>query len=195
MALQSGRTERNWRTFSLFYFAVFDLGPAIRWSAPNELLIRVGAHPGVLPSNVSAGTDFEKNRWTPGIYDDVSVMLSGDPVISTVQVAPHLNPSQIEVQTKLHNYSDHAVDFVLHESVHEWKQPASSVAGSREEHVSLAAGEEKTVTHAVDLPNAKLWTPETPNLYVLESSRGGDGTSTRFGMREFRSTLRHVVLI
>ncbi len=172
--------------FPCFTAAFFDLAPNIRWSAPNELLIRVGAHPGVLPLSVSAGTDFEKNRWTPGIYDDVSVMLSGDPVISTVQVAPHLNPSQIEVQTKLHNYSSRPVDFVLHESVHEWKQPSSSNAGSHEERISLAAGEDKTVTHRIDLPNAKLWTPETPNLYVLETNSGGDSTSTRFGMREFR---------
>jgi len=172
--------------FPCFTAAFFDLAPNIRWSAPNELLIRVGAHPGVLPLSVSAGTDFEKNRWTPGIYDDVSVMLSGDPVISTVQVAPHLNPGQIEVQTKLHNYSSRPVDFVLHESVHEWKQPSSSNAGSHEERISLPAGEDKTVTHKIDLPNAKLWTPETPNLYVLETDSGGDSTSTRFGMREFR---------
>ncbi len=32
----------------------------------------------------------------------------------------------------------------------------------------------------------KLWTPETPFLYVLETSTGGDSASTRFGMREFR---------
>jgi beta-galactosidase len=172
--------------FPCFTAAFFDLAPNIRWSAPNELLIRVGAHPGVLPLSVSAGTDFEKNRWTPGIYDDVSVMLSGDPVISTVQVAPHLSPSQIDVQTKLHNYSSHSVDFVLHESVHEWKQPSSSSAGSHEERISLAAGEDKTVTHKIDLPNAKHWTPETPNLYVLETNSGGDSASTRFGMREFR---------
>src|SRR3984893_15346138 len=87
--------------FPCFTAAFFDPASNIRWSAPNELLIRAGAHPGVLPLSVSAGTDFEKNRWTPGIYDDVSVMLSGDPVISTVQVAPHLDPRQIEVQTKL----------------------------------------------------------------------------------------------
>ena len=172
--------------FPCFTAAFFDLAPNIRWSAPNELLIRVGAHPGVLPTSVSGGSDFEKNRWTPGLYDDVSVLLSGDPVISTVQVAPHLNSSQIEVQTKLHNYSSRPVDFVLHESVHEWKQSASRIAGSHEERISLAAGEEKTVTHSVNLPNAKLWTPETPNLYVLETSTGGDSTSTRFGMREFR---------
>ena len=42
-------------------------------------MIRVGAHPGVLPATVSAGTDFEKNRWTPGIYDSVSLALSDNP--------------------------------------------------------------------------------------------------------------------
>ena len=47
----------------------------------NELVIRIGAHPGVLPETVSAGTDFEKNRWTPGIYDDVKLMVMSNPVI------------------------------------------------------------------------------------------------------------------
>jgi beta-galactosidase len=172
--------------FPCFTAAFFDLGANMHWSAPNELLIRVGAHPGVLPPSVSAGSDFEKNRWTPGLYDDVSVLLSGDPVISSVQVAPHLNPSEIEVQTKLHNYSNHEVKFALRESVHEWKESGSKSAGSGSENISLAAGEEKTVTHRVSVPNAKLWTPETPNLYVLESDTGGDSAATRFGMREFR---------
>jgi hypothetical protein len=31
-----------------------------------------------------------------------------------------------------------------------------------------------------------LWSPESPNLYVLETSTGGDMAATRFGMREFR---------
>jgi hypothetical protein len=172
--------------FPCFTAALFNLSSDIRWSGANELLIRVGAHPGVLPASVSAGTDFEKNRWTPGIYDDVSVLLSGDPIISTVQIAPHLNPGQIEVQTNLHNYSSRPIDLVLRESVHEWKQPASEIVGSHEERVSLASGEEKIVTNNVELPNAKLWTPETPNLYILETNTGGDSTSTRFGMREFR---------
>ena len=70
------------------------------------MVIRIGAHPGVLPANVSEGTDFEKNRWTPGIYDDVKLMVMNNPVISTVQVAPQLARSSILVQTELHNYSD-----------------------------------------------------------------------------------------
>lgn len=53
-----------------FTAATFDVSRAIR-QGKNELIVRVGAHPGVLPPTVSAGTDFEKIRWTPGIYDSV----------------------------------------------------------------------------------------------------------------------------
>jgi beta-galactosidase len=71
-----------------FTSATFDATHAIRWGKENTLVIRVGAHPGVLPANVSEGTDFEKNRWTPGIYDDVSLLAMDNPVITNVQVAP-----------------------------------------------------------------------------------------------------------
>ena len=64
---------------SCFTAGYFDVSRAIRWNAPNELVIRVGAHPGVLPPNVSPGTDFEKYRWTPGIYDSVSLIVTGQP--------------------------------------------------------------------------------------------------------------------
>jgi len=88
-----------------FTAAYFDVTRIIRWNSRNELVIRIGAHPGVLPANVSQGTDFEKNRWTPGIYDDVSLMAMNNPVISTIQVAPQLASSSALVQTQLHNYS------------------------------------------------------------------------------------------
>jgi beta-galactosidase len=35
-------------------------------------------------------------------------------------------------------------------------------------------------------PDARLWSPEDPFLYVLETTTGGDSLTTRFGMREFR---------
>ena len=54
------------------------------------------------------------------------------------------------------------------------------------QRVELAAGEEKTVTQTVPLPEAVLWSPDNPFLYVLETSTGGDSCTTRFGMREFR---------
>jgi hypothetical protein len=173
-----------------FTAAYFDVTEAIHWNAQNELVIRIGAHPGVLPSNVSGGTDFEKNRWTPGIYDDVSLMAMDNPVISTIQVAPQLasmsNPvPSILVQTALHNYSDRAVTTEVEQQAFEWKSTAAASA-KVETEVEIPAGGEKTVTQTVPIPRAHLWSPEDPFLYRVTTSTAGDEVATRFGMREFR---------
>jgi beta-galactosidase len=166
-----------------FSAAIFDISGKLRQGS-NEIVVRVGAHPGVLPSTVSAGTDFEKNRWTPGIYDSVSLALSDNPAIEAIQVAPGSDLKSITVQTKLRNHSAQAVAFALNQAVHGWKT-ATELASTPVVHLLLAAGEERTVTQKVAMPSAKLWTPEQPNLYVLETRTGGDSASTRFGMREF----------
>jgi len=166
-----------------FTAAVFDISGNLRQGS-NEIVVRVGAHPGVLPSTVSAGTDFEKNRWTPGIYDSVAVALSDNPALAEVQVAPNRDLKSITVQTKLHNHSAQAAAFNLAQSVHPWKSSAAA-ATAPPMHLRLAAHEERTVTQKIAMPEAKLWTPEEPNLYVLETATDGDSAATRFGMREF----------
>src|ERR1035441_3159932 len=72
--LNGGKVGEHLPCFSA---AIIDVSGKLR-PGENEIVIRVGAHPGVLPASVSAGTDFEKNRWTPGIYDSVSLALSGE---------------------------------------------------------------------------------------------------------------------
>ena len=166
-----------------FTAAIFDISGKLR-QGPNEIVVRVGAHPGVLPSTVSAGTDFEKNRWTPGIYDSVSLALSDNPAIAELQVAPSRDLKSITVQTKLRNHSAQPVAFALTQAVHGWK--SETVAASAPPmQLRLAAREERTVTQKIAIPAAKLWTPEQPNLYLLETGTGGDTAGTRFGMREF----------
>ncbi|HWQ54728.1 MAG TPA: glycoside hydrolase family 2 TIM barrel-domain containing protein [Bryobacteraceae bacterium] len=167
-----------------FSAAIFDVSSSIR-EGENEIVVRVGAHPGVLPESVTAGTDFEKNRWTPGIYDSASLSLSDNPVIETIQVAPRLANSSILVQTKVRNFGAAPVGFSIDHRVHPWK--SNVVAGrAASKPVTLKPGEERTIVDTIRLPGAKLWTPEEPNLYVVETSTGGDTASTRFGMREFR---------
>jgi beta-galactosidase len=168
-----------------FTAAYFDVTRSIHWGARNELVIRIGAHPGVLPANVSQGTDFEKNRWTPGIYDDVSLMVMKDPVIANVQVAPQLASSSILVQTELHNYSGHAVTTSVEQQAFEWKSKTSA-SEKIETQVEVPAGETKTIKQTVPLPKAHLWSPEDPFLYQVATATSGDETTTRFGMREFR---------
>jgi hypothetical protein len=167
-----------------FTAAVLDVSKAIR-RGTNELIVRVGAHPGVLPATVSGGTDFEKIRWTPGIYDSVSLALSENPVIETVQIAPKIADSSITVQTALRNFGSSPVSFRLAQQVHRWRQ-STIVATSAPESIVLASGESKVVLQSIVIPGALLWSPESPNLYTLETSTDGDTVSTRFGMREFR---------
>jgi hypothetical protein len=169
---------------SCFTAAYFDLTEAMNWEGENRLVVRIGAHPGAVPSWVPTGIDYEKNRWTPGIYDRVSLHLSDNPVIRTVQVAPRINPREILVQTKIKNYGK-AGTFLLTHRVKEWKSQRP-VAQSRAQSLSLGAGEERTVTETIPLPDARLWSPETPFLHELESRTGGDSFRTRFGVREFR---------
>jgi len=167
-----------------FTSATFNVTKAIKWNASNELIIRIGAHPGVLPPNVSEGTDFEKNRWTPGIYDRVSLAVMGDPVISNVQAAPKLETSSVLVQTELHNFSDHAVTTRLRQQVLPWKsQRPAAVPGTTT--VTIPANGTKTVQQTIAVPHAHLWTPNDPFLYQVVSTTPGDDTTTRFGMREF----------
>src|SRR5712692_3183621 len=167
-----------------FTAAVFEVSKAIR-QGRNELIVRVGAHPGVLPPTVSGGTDFEKIRWTPGIYDNVSLALSENPAIENVQVAPRIADSSIVVQTSLRNFGKNPVSFNLTQRVHAWKE-STTAATSAPQRITLAPGESKVVLQTVAVAGARLWSPESPNLYVLETSTGGDTVTTRFGMREFR---------
>lgn len=173
-----------------FTAAWFDVTKTIRWNARNELVIRIGAHPGVLPANVSGGTDFEKNRWTPGIYDDVSLMVMNNPVIFTVQVAPQLaGPGRpvpsILVQTVLHNDSDGAVTTEVSQQVFKWKSGAAA-SDQAAKQVEVPAGGAITVLQEIPVPHAHLWSPEDPFLYQVKTSTSGDDLTTRFGMREFR---------
>ncbi len=168
-----------------FAAGIFDLTPAVNWTGPNELTIRIGAHPAVIPEDIPVGTDFEKNRWTPGIYDSVSLILSDSLFIDSVQVAPRIQSSEAVIQTRVRNSSARPVAFNLEHRITSWKD-GQEAARSTPRRIELAPGESKAVTETVAIPNARLWSPEHPFLYVLETTTGGDSLSTRFGMREFR---------
>ena len=159
-----------------FSAGYFDLTEAMQWAQDNELVIRIGAHPAALPQSVPAGIDGEKTHWTPGIYDSVAILLADNPVVESVQVAPQLATSEILVQTKVRNYGS-ALSFRLVNRVED---------RVKEEEVHIGAGEQKTLLQRIPMPGARLWTPDHPNLYTLETSTGSDNVATRFGMREFR---------
>lgn len=160
-----------------FSAGIFDVTKAIRWQSDNEITIRVGAHPSALPVWAPAGTDYEKYKWTPGIYDDVTLQVSGLPLIESVQAAPKIETHEVLVETTVHNPSAQPVRFKLSQKVGSQSAVLTAL---------LAAGERKAFQQTLKIPQAHLWTPEDPFLYSIETSTGGDSLKTRFGMREFR---------
>ena len=161
------------------------LDQAIRWGEENTLVVRIGAHPAVLPDTYPTGSDFEKIKWTPGIYDRVSLIYCDNPAIETLQIAPRIVTGEVVVQTKVKNHSAAPATASLAHTVKTWKD-GKKVAAGAPETVSLQPGEERVLTQTIKIPDAHLWSPEDPFLYVVESSTGGDSVTTRFGMREFR---------
>jgi hypothetical protein len=162
----------------------FNLTEGMNWSGENQLVVRIGAHPALLPANIpGAGIAGSSKYWIPGIWDDVGLILRDNPVIETIQVAPRVNASEAVVQTKVKNYGP-ALSFELSHVVKSWKA-GTVVARGEPQNVQIEAGEEKTFTQTIKIPNARLWSPDDPFLYVVESRTTGDSIQTRFGMREY----------
>lgn len=168
-----------------FTASYFLLNETLRWEQENTLVIRIGAHPAVLPDTYPTGSDFEKIKWAPGIYDSVSLIFCDNPVIESVQVAPRLASSEITIQTKVKNYATTPAQFNLSHGVKTWRSGAALPAMTAVA-VRLDPREEKTVTQSLAMPGAREWTPEDPFLYELRTLTKGDEVLTRFGMREFR---------
>lgn len=171
------------------------LGQTLRWDADNTLVIRIGAHPAVLPDTYPTGSDFEKIKWTPGIYDSVSLIFCDNPLIETIQVAPRVAPAEAVIQTQVKNCGTAPVSASLAHTVKTWKG-GQRVAAAAPLAIALQPGEARIVTQTIRIPGAHLWSPEDPFLYVVESTTGGDSVATRFGMREFRfdSTTKRALL-
>jgi beta-galactosidase len=151
----------------------------------NTLLIRVGSCRNSVPPSVPDGFDFEKDRYIPGIFDNVELILGGSPYIVSAQAAPDIYGKQVRIQVKLLNNGEKGnsdVTFIVNEA------RSGIEAGRINRSVTLpsGSGNEITVDTWVPIRDCKLWSPEDPFLYNLTVTTRGDEYKTRFGMREFR---------
>ncbi len=168
--------------FGCFTASYFDITKYVKQPGKNEIIIRIGAHPKALPEWVPFGTDLEKRKWTPGIYDDVSVIACNNPYIETLQIAPDINNSQLRIQTKLINYKEDGV-FKLDFKVNEWESGKDIATLSK--NIELKKNVAMVTDDLITIPDQHLWSPDDAFLYVLHASTSGDNFTSRFGMREF----------
>ena len=161
----------------------FDIKDALK-TGINELRIRVGSCRNSIPPNIPDGFDFEKERYIPGIFDNVELILSGTPRIVTVQAAPEISDEQVRIQVRLKNKNKtdaSRISFVVKET------RSQKIAGKLTTNVNFSRNaEEKLVEVLFPIKSCRLWSPEDPFLYDLVVTTDGDEYETRFGMREFR---------
>lgn len=155
----------------------FDAKAALK-TGKNELIIRVGADRDAVTAAVPSGFDYEKDRYLPGIFDSVELILSGTPNIVNVQVAPDLSNRQACLQVWLKNTTNGEVTVEVREA------KSRKVAGKIS--ARLTALTEQAVALTVPIANCHLWSPEDSFLYEIIVRTAGDEFATRFGMREFK---------
>ncbi len=158
----------------------------------NEIMIRVLANRSDVPLQVISGRDLERVKYQPGIFDDVSLLCSGTPVIQRVQVVPNINDGSAGFQVLLVNdngkQTSSPVKFIIKE-----KASGKIVTEQTIAPVFFEGYEEKTINPKITIPNVKLWSDKSPFLYEAEITTQSDKFTTTFGIREFHfDTLSHL---
>ncbi len=156
---------------------LFNAKPALK-TGENEVLIRVGVAGNAADAVVASGFDYEKERYIPGIFDSVELVLSGTPTIVNVQVAPDLSNRQAHVRVWLKDAKAGDVTVAIREA------KSGKVAGKVS--AQMTPSPEQVLDMTVPVSNCRLWSPEDPFLYELTVTTSGDAFTTRFGMREFK---------
>ena len=159
----------------------YDLTPYLSFDKPNELVVR---------------TDNElKSRWYSGsgIYRDVTLVVTDPvhiPIWGTYVTTPSVNGQNalVEMETQIRNQSAKAQTVRL---VSRILDPSNTEVSRVESDSSLEPGAEKTVKQNVTVGNARLWSPEAPQLYRVVSEVIRDGKQldeyvTPFGIRTLK---------
>lgn len=146
----------------------------------NELIVRVGSGRNSVPL-LPNGFDFEKERYIPGIYDNVELILSGTPHIIRVQTVPDIGNKQLKVQLNVGGSGSTKISkihFAIKEVI------SQKLVGELNKEIKLS-GSDNIFTVNIPVKNCRLWSPEDPFLYTLQVSTQADDYTIRFGMREF----------
>jgi beta-galactosidase len=164
--------------------AYFEISRLLRGGgAENVISVRV-LQSVFTPIDEISGRDNEINSYPPGIYDDVSLTLSNNPIIENVKTATDVKTGTVHVRASLRSYGP-AVSSGAVLEIREAKTKTLK-ASLTVPPMTIEANGTKTFDAHIKVPEARFWSPEDPFLYDLQIRTSGDSSVTRFGMRTFR---------
>ena len=168
---------------------------AVKFGAENEILIQVGDR-AWLPSEAAGGTDKEKIRYMPGIWDDVFISATGKLKVDKVLFLPSLAKKTVTAKMLVRStyppqmdYGSPMEDPCRMEFTVKEKKSGKTVA--RKTLEGQAKRDNKTYFE-LDIPieSPVAWSPEAPFLYegevkIYDQSKLVDTYTVNFGMRDF----------
>jgi hypothetical protein len=125
-----------------------------------------------------------------GIWQDVHLVRRGAVRVEDVTIRAYVRERSLEIIWVLANATDRDCEVVLAPGVHEWDRASRAARAEVVLHLEafrISVPANGTATHGVKLPwpDARLWQPESPHLYVLKTEVGGfEVHRERFGFRE-----------
>ncbi|MBN1372373.1 MAG: DUF4982 domain-containing protein [Anaerolineaceae bacterium] len=157
-----------------------DLTPRLNIGKPNTLKVRVD-NSAQLNSRWYSGSGIYRPVWLmvaePLHIDHWGVFVT-TPSVSAASAG-------VRIQTALVNATDKAQDVTLRTYVYD---PDGQVVATLEKHLTIEAGARAESAQNIHVPQPRLWSPETPALYKVESSlmdgnKVLDQAITPFGIR------------
>jgi beta-galactosidase len=167
----------------------------LKYGDYNEILVRVGERIW-LPGQAAGSTDKEKEKYLPGIWDDVFLSFTGKLRIDRLLVLPSVENGMVTVKAQIRNfnlpqvfYGDSMFDSVTFRvTVRDWRTGDEEVGASKR----FGTKRDNLTEIELEIPFAgfTMWSPDNPHLYVagavLSDENGvSDRHERRFGMRDF----------
>ena len=201
-------------TFNGYDAFELDITDAVKLGAENELLIGVYDWTGIFagaPMSFPSGMDMNVMRqtvrdrliapfggqyWMYGIWDSVNLRIVAPTYIQTLFVRPLVQQNRLEVDATIVNAGQQPFVGSLQarifkwggtgrDEARQWELRGNPIATFASTQVNLAAGKSLTTTLLLEKPPLELWSPYSPQLYVIEVGFGaGDAARERIGWRE-----------
>lgn len=173
--------------FTPFEFRIDEM---IKAGESNVLTLRVVGPIILSEQEIDGMKKMELPQWrggiTGGIWQSVSLMATDDIYAQDVYIQPNIHDNTATFQVDLDNTAIKGSETEVQIKISEVGKAAAVATFS--EKVKLHPGINK-VSQAIEIPDTKYWSPDSPQLYkaevsVIHNGRKSDQWSARFGMRE-----------
>jgi beta-glucuronidase len=180
----------------------FDVSSRVTYGATNTIAIRVDNVPWGTRTDIVPAVNSDWMNYT-GVIQDVFLEVSDQLNVVRAEVRPLNVTGDLTVRVPVFNRGASSVTATVDLAVYTANvttgnitDPSAqgivgspvSVTGTTSQSMTVAAGATRVLTYSIGIPSPALWSPATPNLYILKASLKKNGSPaedfyTQFGVR------------